>query len=132
MKRTIFSLFLDLLFPPRCIFCRKLLKNKEKGFCQACRENLPFTRGGEAVQTGQFFTCCVSPLYYSGKVRESLQRYKFAGASQYAAYYGTLLAEAIREHLSNRYDLITWVPLSEDRLKKRGYDQAMLLAWPPP
>ena len=29
---------------------------------------------------------------------------------------------------SGRYDLITWVPLSEQRRKARGYDQAMLLA----
>ena len=30
--------------------------------------------------------------------------------------------------MAGEYDLITWVPVSEERLKKRGYDQAMLLA----
>jgi predicted amidophosphoribosyltransferase len=128
MKHTVLSLLLDLIFPPRCIFCRKLLKDGEKGICRTCLHDLPFTQGGDAVQTGSFFSVCVSPLYYSGTVRESLLRFKFAGASQYAGYYGKLLADAVREHLSGRYDLITWVPLSEDRMRRRGYDQAMLLA----
>jgi ComF family protein len=124
----LFALFLDLIFPPRCVFCRRLLKDKEKGICHVCLNDLPFTQGSDALQTGPFFSVCVSPLYYKGKVRESLHRYKFAGSSQYAAHYGKLLADAVREHLSGRYDLITWVPLSEGRMKKRGYDQAMLLA----
>lgn len=38
------------------------------------------------------------------------------------------MAKTVREQLKGKYDLITWVPLSERREKKRGYDQAMLLA----
>jgi ComF family protein len=70
----------------------------------------------------------VSPLYYEGRVRESILRFKFNDATFYADIYGQLLSECVREHLAGTYDLITWVPLSEKRLKKRGYDQAMLLA----
>ena len=39
-----------------------------------------------------------------------------------------LIAESVRECLTGKYDLISWVPLSEKRLRERGYDQAMLLA----
>jgi predicted amidophosphoribosyltransferase len=46
----------------------------------------------------------------------------------YAKLYGAFLAERISSELSGQYDLITWVPLSGERLKSRGYDQAMLLA----
>jgi len=38
------------------------------------------------------------------------------------------MAQCVQDHLAGRYDLITWVPLSEQRRKARGYDQAMLLA----
>ena len=45
----------------------------------------------------------------------------------YAAVYGEILAKCIDEnHIS--CDSITWAPLSRQRLRKRGYDQARLLA----
>ena len=121
-----FSAFLDILFPPRCVFCRKFLKNSWESVCPDCEAELPYTGGGE--QTGDFFTVCVSPLYYEGKVRESILRYKFKEATGYAKTYGAMVADCVREHLAGRYDLISWVPLSRNRLKERGYDQAMLLA----
>lgn len=122
-----FSGLLDLLFPPRCAFCRKLLNRGESGICSTCIDALPRTSGG-GKQTGDFFSACVAPLYYEGDVRESIHRFKFKEATGYAKIYGKLMAECIKENLSGEYDLITWVPLSEKRLKKRGYDQAMLLA----
>lgn len=61
-------------------------------------------------------------------MRESIRRYKFNDQSGYAETYGTLTAQCVTDHLSGEYDFISWVPLSAKRLKKRGYDQAMLLA----
>ena len=121
------SVFLDLLFPPRCTFCRRVLKTREKGICSSCEESLVRTKGG-GLQSGDFYSACVSPLYYEGVVRESILRFKFHEASYYTQTYSALMADCIRENLSGRYVMITWVPLSEKRLKKRGYDQAMLLA----
>ena len=118
---------LDLLFPPRCAFCRALLKKGETGMCAACEKNLPYTSGG-GRQKGDFVEACVAPLYYEGTVREALLRYKFDGATAYASLFGRLLADCVRENLAGRYDLISWVPLSGRRLRERGYDQAMLLA----
>lgn len=123
----IFSGILDLLFPPRCAFCRRVLKPGEKGICAVCGETLPRTKNG-GEQSGDFFSACVSPLFYEGKVRDSILRFKFHDATQYADIYGRFMADCIRDNLKGRYDIITWVPLSKARLKKRGYDQAMLLA----
>ncbi len=123
----VISAFLDLLFPPRCVFCRKFLRGSEKLYCAACEKTLPYTSGG-GEKTGDFFSVCVAPLYYEDTVRESILRFKFKGATGYSQAYGKLLADCIREHLSGRYDLISWVPLSSKRLAERGYDQSMLLA----
>ena len=60
-------------------------------------------------------------------MRASLLRYKFGGASVYAEVYGEYLAKCIDENAIS-CDIITWVPLSRQRLRKRGYDQARLLA----
>ena len=121
-----FSAFLDILFPPRCVFCRRFLKNSSALICDGCLESLPYTRSGGIK--GDFFSVCVAPLYYEGDVRESLLRFKFKNATGYSKAYGKLLADCIHENLGGRYDLISWVPLSQKRLKERGYDQAMLLA----
>ena len=119
---------LDLLFPPRCVFCRRLLRRGEEGICSRCQQELPWALGAEAEQTGEFFSLCASPLWYQDQVRASFHRYKFKGVRGYSRTYGRLVAQCVLDHLAGRYDLITWVPLSRARLRQRGYDQAMLLA----
>lgn len=119
--------FLDLLFPPRCAFCKRVLGAGEIGSCKRCDRAIARTRGGGA-RTGDFFDLCVSPLYYEERVRAAVLRFKFQDATANADVFGRLIADCVKEHLAGRYDLITWVPLSRNRLKKRGYDQAMLLA----
>jgi len=119
--------FLDLLFPPKCVFCARVLDKTDDGWCDKCTESLPFA-DNQGKQNGEVFDFCVSPLYYTGVVRRSILRYKFKGASHYADVYGKFLAECIRENPELEYDIISWVPLSGKRERKRGYDQAMLLA----
>lgn len=120
--------FLDLLFPPKCVFCGKLLGRGESGMCSDCQRELPWLIEEAAEQKGEFFSLCVSPLRYQDRVRDSIHRYKFSGRQGYARLYGTLVAQCISDHLAGQYDLITWVPLSRARKKERGYDQAFLLA----
>ncbi len=123
----IFDYFLDLLFPPRCAFCKKILNSRESGICNKCQTKLPWIIGREAEQKFEFVSLCASPLWYQGDVRKSIHRFKFESRSGYAKVYGSFVAQCVSDHLSDRFDLITWVPLSLRRLKKRGYDQAMLL-----
>lgn len=119
---------LDLLFPPKCVFCRKVLDTGEDGLCARCQRELPWLTDGEAELTGEFFSLCAAPLRYQDKVRDSVRRYKFKGRRGYHKLYGRLVAQCVHDHLAGRYDLITWVPLSPQRKKERGYDQAFLLA----
>lgn len=119
---------LDILFPPRCVFCQQILNSGKYGICSECQSKLPWITGREAEQKLEFISLCVSPLWYRGDVRESIHRYKFYDRNGYAETFGSLTAQCVTDHLSGEYDLISWVPLSAKRLKKRGYDQAMLLA----
>jgi len=124
----ILSSIMDVLFPPRCVFCRKIAKSDGPSVRPDCRASLPFLTGKAAETKGDFFDVCFSPLRYEGSVRSAVHRFKFKNAVGYADCFGSLLADCIRENLAGQYDIISWVPLSETRRKKRGYDQAFLLA----
>ncbi|MCD8343610.1 MAG: ComF family protein [Oscillospiraceae bacterium] len=118
---------LNILFTPKCVFCRKPLRDDKTGVCPACSGSLPRTFDGGHMKTEQI-SDCVAPFYYEGVVRDSLLRYKFKNCTGYSKTYGAFLAECIRENLYGKYDFISWVPLSGRDYKERGYDQAMLLA----
>lgn len=118
---------LDLIYPPRCAFCRRLLSSREKGVCRFCRPKLPYVPADGQVQHFRNVDKCLSPLYYHGSVKDSLHRYKFGGATAYADIYSEFIVKCIDENQIS-CDSITWVPLSRRRLRRRGYDQAELLA----
>ena len=115
----------DLLFPRKCMFCRKLLSHGSAGACPDC---LALLTRNDMVRPGTYFTRCVVPMSYEGRVRDAIIRFKFQDQPGYATEFGRILARCIRDNLAGGYDLITWIPVSRERLKKRGYDQAMLLA----
>lgn len=118
---------LELFFPTRCIVCRDFLGGGRPRICPRCAETLPCTSNG-GKSHGDFYSQCVSSVYYEKDMRQAILRYKFQGARVYAPAFGTLLASTIYEQLDGQYDLISWVPLSSDRRRSRGYDQAQLLA----
>lgn len=118
---------LDLLYPPRCTFCHDFVKNGKILICEKCKENLPRTLNAGRQKT-TFVSACIAPFYYEKYVKESLHRFKFFSCTGYARAYAPYLADLIREEFGDSFDLITWVPISRKRMKKRGYDQAKLLA----
>ena len=125
---SFFSKLADLIFPPKCPFCGKVKTQSDAPCCDDCAKNLPFLRGDAALRKGNYFEVCVSPLQYEDKVRKAILKFKFSGKTDYAEHFGKLMAACVAEHLTGRYDMITWVPLSVERKRTRGYDQAMLLA----
>ena len=116
-----------LLYPPKCPFCEKLLQGEERLICGECRRSLPYA-GAAGKQSGRFYTLCVSPLFYRDKAREALLRFKFGSRSGSAAAFGSLIADRVDRDLAGEYDLITWVPVSLLRLRRRGFSQSRLLA----
>ena len=63
----------------------------------------------------------------------SLYRFKYEGRREYADYYGVEMARTLEDFLaqagsSHIPDLLVPVPCSAQRLRKRGYNQAAVLA----
>lgn len=121
------SLF-DLLFPPKCPFCGRLLEEGQTLLCSDCQRDLPWTQGKAGERKGEFITVCVAPLWYRDTVRESHHRFKFYGVRAYTRPYVTLMAQCVNDHLDGEFDVLTWAPVSWWRRYRRGYDQAQLLA----
>lgn len=124
--RTPFDLVLDLIYPRRCMFCRRYLGPETGLICPACKGALPPPQKGP--KRGEFFTRCVSVCSYEDSVRKSIHRFKFKGCSFYAEEYGRMLAETVRSELQGKFDCVTFVPIGPLRLRFRGYDQSQLLA----
>lgn len=123
-KHNVWIGMMDLLFPHRCPFCGKVI-GKEL-LCKACYRKLPDT-GGRVVTEGGYGKCA-APLYYEDIVRQAILDFKFNGRTGAAECFGALLAECAAEAYAGEFDTVTWVPVSRKRLRRRGYDQAYLLA----
>lgn len=118
---------LDLLFPPRCVFCGKLTHPKDSCICPQCAKNLPFVETSQILRKIGKHTCVVT-FYYEDMVISGIHALKFQGCSNRAVYFSRYLAHTIKEYLDAEFDVITYVPISSLRKWKRGYDQSQILA----
>ncbi len=132
-----------LLFPDRCGACEALC---EGPFCAACAETLlPATAGcplcGEpadeallpALRPRRCVRCRARPPPYAraqsawlhgGALAEAIHRFKYEGREELARPLGALFAACELP----RADVVAPIPLHAARLRRRGYDQASLLA----
>ena len=112
---------LDFFFPRHCPFCGRV--TGKTLLCEKCEKTLP--RCTE-LRTGTFGECA-APLYYEDAVRDAILAYKFRGRVEYLNCFGALMAETAASAFADRFDAVTWVPVSGKRLKKRGFDQSRML-----
>ena len=122
----LFHLILDLLFPPKCVLCGKLLQKSELDLCHSCRSEI--SDHPKPKNPIQFLASRTVLWYYEGNVRKSLLRYKFSNRRSYADSYGRLLAMKLQREYPDGFDVLTWIPISAQRKRERGYDQVELLA----
>lgn len=137
---------LSSLFPPRCPICDRVLSPGER-ICPSCvpcirpmRRPLCLKCGrGIASEEAELCENCRKRrfsfdfgfilLEYSDEISESIARIKYHGRREYLSFYGELSAGLIGERLlSLSLDALVPVPLHRERLRRRGYNQAELLA----
>ena len=123
----LFDYILDLINPPKCVFCGKVIDKSD--ICNDCIKTLPYTKGDSVYQRFPFVDKCISPLYYKDYVRRAVLRFKFSGCSCYSRRLGAIMSECAENNLDcGSIDMISCIPLSKKRLHDRGYNQAELLA----
>lgn len=122
----ILQLLNQWLYPDKCVLCGRVLEKDETDLCRHCRINAPECPVLNSKYP--YLNSWVALWYYEDEVRRSLLRYKFYGKRHYADAYGRLLGmKLLREDLLD-FDVLTWIPVSDKRRRKRGFDQVELLA----
>lgn len=101
---------------PCCMKCGKQLARQEQEYCRDCSRNKHFFIKGTA-------------LYDQGSMAEPVFRYKYGNRPEYARFYGRDLYEKKRGFLEQvKPDALVPVPIHWSRMRRRGYNQAQLIA----
>ncbi len=117
---------LALIYPHKCILCRKVLKYNEEHICKRCAEETPvLSKRTDGLSGIRLWTALWT---YENNARQSLLRYKFRRKRSYGKHFGDLLAKKVEEDLGECFDVIVYVPVSFSRKLKRGYDQVHIIA----
>ena len=135
----------DLLYPPVCPICEKLLPpgtvihkecmerlrrvggprcpvcgrpvNDGARLCPSCRERRPAYAEGSGL------------FYYEGRLKDAVGAWKFRGRRRYASAFGFLMAAEGEAFIRRQGpDCIVPVPMHPEKKRRRGYDQTEDLA----
>lgn len=124
----------EMLFPRRCMLCRRFLAKNETDLCHQCFSDAPIYPFGSLnpdksgkINT-QFLDSFTAVWYYEEDVRRSILRYKFRRGVFLAPKFGRMVAMKLLQQEMEQADVLTWVPVSAIRRFRRGYDQCQLLA----
>ncbi len=130
----------DLFYPERCVGCER---RSSDVLCRACFETLPMVgspvcgRCGLPTAFATFvceecknvdfgFESARAPLKYEGVGKKIVHALKYRGYKQVVERLAVpLMLETLGD---GRFDAVVPVPLHRSRLRKRGFNQAELLA----
>lgn len=116
----------DLLYPPKCMLCGRLLRDSEAVLCGRCGHELP--EWDNAPRRVPGYERCAAAFVYEEPIRGAILRFKFHGMQTYAVQFARWMAVRVRGELRTSFDFVTWTPCSRRRRWSRGFDQAELLA----
>lgn len=137
----------EALFPSRCLACREFLPDSGGSFCELCEPALwPIARPwceqcgrpleGRCEDPRICLGCAAarptfdrlqSTFYYGGPLADAIIAFKHGGRAEYGSRLGKLMLSAGEVEIPV-VDLVVPVPLHPRRARRRGYNQARLLA----
>ncbi len=118
---------LKLLFPPKCMLCGMPLRDNEE-ICGDCRQKVLLNTAPPRMEKGAFFEKAAAGLWYETHVRNAVHGLKYREKQNYARPLARVMTYAYQHKIGEECDLIAFVPTNPSTLRKRGYDQAQLLA----
>lgn len=143
------EILLDLIYPRRCPVCGDIVRHaKQSGYiCPACRHRLQYVESPQCLRCGKHIEdaeqeycadCERLPKHYiqgfpvfayEGAVKDSLLAFKYRNKREYAAFYAEEIWRRYHRQLERLgADALIPVPVHRRRYRRRGYNQATLIA----
>ncbi len=119
-----------------CASCRQMLPSIQSQ-CFQC--GLPLNmvdttqnalRCGQCIKSPPAYDLCISPYHYALPINQFIIQLKFQHKLHYAQVLADLLISKIEQHAEGLPDCIIPVPLHKQRLRQRGFNQALEIARP--
>ncbi len=128
-----------LFFPNVCVACGRTLNRQEEILCTSCLYKLPrtgFHMHRENLVAEAFWGrvelhSAASFMFFSkkGKVQKLMHVLKYKGRKEVGVYLGRLFGKDLKESpLFNTVEVIVPVPLHPKKLRKRGFNQSVMIA----
>lgn len=108
---------LSYIREPRCKKCGKQIRREEEEYCADCqRVRHEYTEG-------------LALFAYDAVMQQSVAAFKYKGRQEYAVWYGEELVRHLGKQIERwGAEILIPVPVHRTRFRKRGYNQAALLA----
>jgi ComF family protein len=147
---------IDLVYPPRCLVCRAFLMEPSPTlprprvhFCPECLSRFsllssplcpvcsrPFVSEADrdhlcedCLRKRPFFESVAGPYVYEGALMTAIHHFKYGCKTAMAGSLGPLLGRYAAERFGGLDEpLVMPIPLHPRRLRKRGFNQSLLLA----
>ena len=144
--RKIPGIILDCVFPRICPVCNEIVGVFGRDICPECERRLTYVgdsfcmRCGKPVDEDEEYCSDCSTgghvydegraaLVYDEYMSKSIYRFKYNGKREFASFYGRIITECLGQKIKSwKADAIVPVPVHKSKLKKRGYNQAYLIA----
>ena len=96
---------------------------------------MPFVSGGvgthlcgTCLTRKKYFTRARALGFYEGSLQEAIHRWKYEGKTYLNPFFGKWMTGGLSRHWdADLFDLLIPVPLHKQRLRERGFNQALLL-----
>ena len=138
---------IGLLYPKRCPVCHDVVEDKGELVCRICRTKLLLVRQPACRKCGkplleeerEYCQDCTrkhheyrqgrAAFIYDERMRRSIAKFKYEGRREYAAFYAEEIVRSCgREAALWQAQALVPVPLHPSRRRKRGFNQAEVLA----
>lgn len=141
-----------LIYPMRCPGCDEILtlKNRDRGFCDWCFEEIREIEGALCLKCGKMlldgtreyckdcmninhsFDANRALFLYQGPIVEGMYRFKYSNRRDYADIFSEYIVSKLDGFLKEingdgKLDAIIPIPMNEKSVKERGYNQAEAL-----
>lgn len=133
-----------LFSPEKCICCGREKIEKSSPFCDACKEKVSFISGrvcdkcGKPINAGKVCDKCKNIKWNFDKARtcvvydefssSMITKFKYSKAKYLGERLSDFLVDAYANYPELSADIVTFVAITEKKLKQRGFNQTEVLA----